>query len=289
MGGTSDRLRQRAHRRADWISGAAKRFEADASVGAAWLFGSEGRGDADELSDVDLVVVLAAGVDPSYLATLESTFAQFGAVVGVEELELPAPVETIRSFAVDFAAPVEPLRVDWYCTLPGDITFGNDVRVLVDRLGLSPANPPAETLALLPGGIGGTTAPRRAARRVERLQERVTWFWSTAPTVAKWLARGWTEQAAAELDRMFQVVDEAVAYLGRPPFERVEEQPPARPLSNLRTALVELSALSSSLRVSGLKVPPPDRPFGWLELAEDLEAEGWSPAIPRTTGSEGVP
>ena len=113
MGGTSDRLKERASRRTEWIESAAKRFEADPSVAAAWLFGSEGRGDADELSDVDLIVALVDKDEAALaerLAAVEGDFADLGDVVGVverPERALPGG----RSFVVSYPAPVEPLRV----------------------------------------------------------------------------------------------------------------------------------------------------------------------------------
>ena len=49
-----------------WLAETIVQLEADERVDAAWLFGSLGRGDADELSDVDLfVTTLRMGLSPT--------------------------------------------------------------------------------------------------------------------------------------------------------------------------------------------------------------------------------
>ena len=109
----------------------------------------------------------------------------------------------------------------------------------------------------------------------------MAWFWTTAPVVAKWLARGWVDRADSELERLANVVDEATAFLNREPPERQADPGPVRPLSRLRAAMVELSQLHSGLVEAGVAVPPIDVAYGWLELAEDLEAERWVPNSPK--------
>lgn len=283
MGGTSDRLRQRARRRADWLADAAVRFEQDADVAAAWAFGSEGRGEADELSDVDLFVAVVDDVADKVLAGIdEEWFRAFGAVLTIDDISESAP-EGGRAFVVTYPSPVERLTVTCWFQAASTVQLGNDVRVLVDKVGLAVADPPLATTSMLPGGgpvRAGGVAPRRSARRVDRLQERITWFWTMAPVAAKWLARGWVDRADPEVERMSGVVDEATAFLNRQPMERQAEPGPVRPLSRLRAAMVELSMLCDALVEAGVTMPSTDVAFGWLELAEDLEAERWVPNSP---------
>ena len=291
MGGTSDRLQDRARRRAAWLEAAAVRFEQDDRFAAAWVFGSEGRGDADELSDLDVFVAVAdvdtrsgRGAEELLAGLDEATFKEFGDVLEVVDVSERAP-EGGRAFVVAYPAPVERLTVDWWFQAAGSVQLGNDVRVLVDKVGIPAASPPIATTSMLPGGgpiRAGGPAPRRAARRIERLQERVTWFWTMAPIVAKWLARGWIDRADTELERLAAVVDEATAFLSRPPPERQTEPGAVRPLSRLRAAMVELSQLHEGLAEAGLSVPATDTAYGWLELAEDLEAERWVPNSPKS-------
>jgi hypothetical protein len=286
MGGTSDRLRQRAQRRADWIASATQQFENHPDVEAAWLFGSEGRGDADELSDLDLFVAVPDDVAEKVLGDLDGAFfALFGPVLSCGDVSDQAH-DGGRAIVVTYPAPVEPLTVHWWFQPAGGLQLGSDVRVLVDKVGIPVADPPLATTSMLPGGgpvrTGGASGggTRRPSRRADRLQERVSWFWTMAPIVAMWLARGWLDRADTELERMAGVVDEATAFLNLPPGERQAETGPVRPLSRLRSAMVDLALLSEGLAGAGVEVPPTDVAYGWLELAEDLEAERWVPNSP---------
>ena len=285
MGGTSDRLQERARRRAEWLSTATVRLEQDDRIAAAWVFGSEGRGDADELSDLDVFVAVAEpGAEEVLPALDESTFADFGEVLDCTDVSARA-VEGGRAFLVVYPAPVERLTVEWWFQAAGSVQLGNDARLLVDKVSVPVANPPIATTSMLPGGgpiRAGGPGTRSAARRIDRLQERVTWFWTMAPIVAKWLARGWVDRADAELERMAGVVEEATAFLNRQAPERQGEPGPVRPLSRLRAAMVELALLHDALAEAGLSAPATDVAYGWLELAEDLEAERWVPNSPRS-------
>lgn len=280
MGGTSDRLRQRAQRRAEWLTAATARFESDPDVAAAWVFGSEGRGEADELSDLDVFVAIDGGnADKALVAIDETTFAAFGDVLTCVDVSGQAP-EGGRAFTVTYPSPVERLTVDWWFQRADAVQLGSDARVLVDKVGIPAADPPLATTSMLPGGgpiRAGGAAPRRTARRAERLEERISWFWMMAPITAKWLARGWIDRADPELERMAAIVEEATAFLNRQPPERQSEPGPVRPLSRLRSVMVELAMLEAELRAAGLDFPSTDRAYGWLELAEDLEAERWTP------------
>jgi predicted nucleotidyltransferase len=284
MGGTTDRLQERARRRADWLAAATSRFEADADVAAAWVFGSEGRGEADELSDLDLFVAVVDDRAIDVLAKIEAQFGEFGDVLAVEEVP-DRVAENGRAFVVSYPAPVERLTIEWYFLPAGEVMLGSDVRVLVDKVGLPVADPPLATTSMLPGGgprRAGGPSGRRAARRADRVQERVTWFWMMVPVIAKWLARGWYDRAEPELARITGLVDEASAFLGRQPTERAApDHGSVRPLSRLRSAVVELAALEGPLAEMGVSIPPTDVAYGWLELAEDLEAERWKPNSPK--------
>ena len=283
MGGTSDRLRARARRRTEWLAAAVELLRDDDRVAAAWVFGSEGRGVADELSDLDLFVAFGDSVADAALASLDETaFAAFGDVLWCDDVSGDAP-EGMRAFVVGYPAPVEPLTVRWWFQRVGAARLGDDVRVLVDRVGVGAADPPVPTRALLSVPGGGRSSSARPARRIERLQGRVTWFWATAPVVAKWLARGWIDRADDELERMASVVEEASAFLQSDRSERGVEAGLVRPLARLRSAVVELAQLGPDLAAAGLDVPSTDAAYGWLELAEDLEAERWVPNSTKET------
>lgn len=69
-----------------------ERWSTDARVVGAWLWGSEGTGTADALSDFDLFVVLADGGSPEGLDNVETWFPQYGEVLWLREVPFDAPI-----------------------------------------------------------------------------------------------------------------------------------------------------------------------------------------------------
>ena len=52
------RLDRHAAERAAWLAAVTPLLDGDPRITAAWLFGSLGRGDSDELSDIDLFIIV---------------------------------------------------------------------------------------------------------------------------------------------------------------------------------------------------------------------------------------
>ncbi len=83
----------------------ARRFAADATVAAAYLFGSRARGDARPGSDVDIAVILGAELPPRErwrrrLALLEAAASELGSdaidLVLLEEAPAPLAHRVVR-------------------------------------------------------------------------------------------------------------------------------------------------------------------------------------------------
>lgn len=91
-----ERANQQATARREWLDDAVQRWVDDDEVVGAWLWGSEGVGTADELSDFDLFVILG---DDMSLGGVEDRFAAFGEVLRVREVPYNAP-EGGRYFSV---------------------------------------------------------------------------------------------------------------------------------------------------------------------------------------------
>src|SRR5829696_2689027 len=66
-------------------------LEADDRVAAAWLFGSRGRGDADALSDIDLVVVAHDAHLEALKEERRELVARLGAPLLIQDLPRNAP------------------------------------------------------------------------------------------------------------------------------------------------------------------------------------------------------
>ncbi len=147
----------------------------DERVQAAWLFGSRGRGDADALSDIDLIVV----AQDDLLREVIAERYDYAGKVGKPLFSLESPQNAPPGGAylmVCYDAPVAPhiLDIYWQGSRPatGD---KNPLRLLFER------------------GGDGRRLPER--KRVEepaaegRLQHEIHYFWMMLLIVAKYVCR----------------------------------------------------------------------------------------------------
>ena len=107
----------------------------DERVEAAWLFGSLGRGTADDLSDIDLFVVVA---DEHLPAVIEQK-AAFAASPDVPLLTLEAPQNAPPGGAYTAAlydGIYGPHAIDWYWQARSIAQIPTETRLLFDRAGL---------------------------------------------------------------------------------------------------------------------------------------------------------
>ena len=262
-----ERLRARVAQRAAWIAAATAGFADDPSVVAAWLWGSEGRGDADALSDFDLFVALDG--DAGSIDTVDERFAQFGETLWVREVPYNAPAEG-RYFSVGYAAALVPLGIDWYWQPASAAQIGADTRVLVEKVPLPRSD--LQTFRLFPN-VANEVAYRHPDDATERLQGLLVWFWSMFGSLGKQAARGREEQVVEQVPLLEGVLALAADHVGEPQPELRE----AAPLRRLRELADRMQAMHPRLRVAGIEVPDTTQAFEWLALAEDLRAEGWRP------------
>lgn len=87
-----------------------KMVQVDERLAALWLFESEGRGDADVLSDIDVFVAFQ---DPAndQLAQVADWLARFGELASAKELRYNAP-EGGRFFEAVYPGQPLPIIVD---------------------------------------------------------------------------------------------------------------------------------------------------------------------------------
>lgn len=120
-----------------WLRRAIERLEADPAVSAAGLVGSLGRGDADDWSDIDLLIVVPDGQVGQY----------------ADEARLPGSEQAIWSIdarhntprgagaiGVRYVIDGLPLHVDWYVYPLSRAAWVSDARVIFDRHGLPRLN-----------------------------------------------------------------------------------------------------------------------------------------------------
>lgn len=166
--------RQAAHRDA-WLRDLAQSLAKDERFMAAWLVGSFGNGSADELSDIDIVVVIDDSHADAVLEHAVQEIARFGETVWLQELPGNAPGGGAYASAGFKSMPL-PIAVDWYWQPLGQALYPSDAHLLFDKAGVRPSDPPAsfaEQMSRrdLPAGAdSGRPAPSDA--------DRIAFFWA---------------------------------------------------------------------------------------------------------------
>ncbi|HKZ70578.1 MAG TPA: nucleotidyltransferase domain-containing protein [Anaerolineales bacterium] len=156
-------------------------LSADDRFRAAWLTGSYGRNEADEVSDLDLAVVVADSHAETLCArpwqsaarTTEerlALFAQFGEPAIIHETNFNAPEGGTFTCVIYESAVV----VDWSLRPRLTATRPFESRLLFDKIGI-PLDP--------------TPAPEPLEQRVARASEKTAFFWMMAAITVKYIIR----------------------------------------------------------------------------------------------------
>lgn len=270
-----DALEQLGLQRQDWLSEAETLLWSDARVAAVWMGGSEGRGDADALSDFDLFVALDDRSGDE-LGGVEDWLARFGTLVWTRETPQNAPAGG-RYLRATYEAEVLCLFVDWYFQPASSAVLGADVKILFDRLGLprDEARTSDDIVA-----EARRSRPRAAPLpRTRQLEQSLGLFWLMVPIIAKYAARRWDESALSTLDWLAPTVETLC-----------EQEPTATPAgADTGDPLRRLSELASTIEAShehlcqrGIAIPPYHHAQEWPPFAAALRRVGWrTPAPPK--------
>ena len=269
--GVVEELMERQRARILWMETAVDHWADDERVVAAWLWGSEGAGTADALSDYDLFVALADGSAREELEAVDTWFPRHGDVLWARESVYNAPSGG-RYFTVGYPAPLVPLGIDWYWQPASCVEVGSDTRVLVEKRPLMRVAAP--TYELFPS-IRTNTPFQHPDDPKERLEGRLRWFWSMYGAVSKWAARGQDERVARELPRLGAVLEQAAHYVAARP-EGFNDGVAA--LVGLRYLATEMERLHPLLEQAAVSLPATENAWTWLRLAEQLRAERWMKA-----------
>ncbi|HEV2124267.1 MAG TPA: nucleotidyltransferase domain-containing protein [Chloroflexota bacterium] len=150
-------------------------LESDDRVAAAWLFGSRGRGDADALSDVDLVVVAHEEHLEALKRERRDIVARLGAPLLIQDLPSNAPPGGAYLLVL-YPGETGPLHMDWYWRGLSGAVVPHDACLLIRRSGVTVPREPLSAAA---------TATEEAID----IARSVIFFWAMAPIAAKYLAR----------------------------------------------------------------------------------------------------
>lgn len=239
MSSRTKQLQARALERDRCVSSVALVLTEDATYLAAWLIGSLARGDHDEWSDVDLVVVVTD--EHAVSAASDAVFALLGSVLSTREVKANAP-EGGRFISVMYATAFGPIAVDWHWQPVSGAVVPAGARILFDKLGLPVSKFPHEEL-YPPRPYQPPEDPLEAAAA------QVRFFWAMIPTTCKFLGRGWTP-AVEDMIKMLKRSAGAVAlFLGMP-------LDPSRgePLSKMRELMNQMKRFADLLQAKGVRV-----------------------------------
>ncbi len=133
---TSALLQAYQQERDDLLQGIVQQLQQDSRITAAWLIGSLGRGNGDQLSDLDLWLMVTQDTINQLVNERRSFTAQFGAPVLFVEAPQNGPAGG-GFLDVCYDAPTAPHLVDWIWQ-PDTLTFPpGQAMVLFDRVRLA--------------------------------------------------------------------------------------------------------------------------------------------------------
>ncbi|MDQ6879368.1 MAG: nucleotidyltransferase domain-containing protein [Candidatus Dormibacteraeota bacterium] len=258
--------RQAAHRDA-WLRDIAQSLANDERFTAAWLVGSFGTGSADELSDIDLVVVIDDRQADAVLEHAVQEIARFGETVWLQEVPGNAPSGGAYVSAGFKSTPL-PIAVDWYWHRLRLAVYPSDAHLVFDKEGVRPSDPPASFAELMsrrvpPGADRVRPAPSDA--------DRIGFFWAMVPVAAKYGARGWDEKAG----RILRGLEEQLDTMRTSRATRRGHIGATPPLRQLRLLIDEMDHLVPTLRARGISTPDTSYAHAFMNLAEGLKREGW--------------
>jgi predicted nucleotidyltransferase len=241
-------LRAHAAERDALLARLVAQLERDKRVHAAWLFGSMGRGTPDELSDLDLFVVVR---DESLDEVIAARYRMIAAM-GTPLLILEAPQNRPPGGAYNMAlypGANGPHQVDWYWQRQSDAAIPRETRLLFDRVGLRRL----ETSTHFEYQSVPEQTPLEAA------VGNVRFFWVMLLITAKYVARSPDEGRMGLLDYAWKAYAEVCDFLGiepgQDPQAEMNPQPRAAKLSILRGLAGSMEKLMPAMQRRAGQMP----------------------------------
>ena len=235
----------------------------DPRVMAAWLFGSLGRGDADEWSDIDIFVVIADAYVKEILSERLQFVNQVGKTIFFVEAPQNAPQDGGYLMAF-YDMPTGPHQVDWYWQPQSLAYLPQETTVLFDRLGLARRDQPLEF------------PQREVVKEIDEYPFHfISYFWAMLLITAKYAVRQPDAEEMALLPYVLHPFHKTQRLLGQEPTTyRVTQPTIVGKLATLRHLANEMCALMTQIAKQGQAVPSkaPTAVYKYLELVEEALA-----------------
>jgi hypothetical protein len=257
-----ERLAVHAAERERLVAQASEVLLADPRVGAAWLFGSLGRGDADALSDIDLFVIVRDGDHPTLVAERYAWMGQLGEPLLILEAPQNWPPGGVYNMAL-YEGTAGSLQVDWYWVRQSAAAIPNETRLLFDRANLPRLATPTRF----------DYAPVPARPPEEIATQEVNSFWVMLLIAAKHLARRPNEQVITPpVDSLRQAAAFGEVSLDDLPATAPIQQEPLARLANLRALARQMEQIMPAVAARGGRVPERIVPAAhrYLDLIEGI-------------------
>ena len=249
-------------------------LEADDRIAAAWLFGSVGRGEADDLSDLDLRVIVFDKHIKAICQGRQGYTAQVGDAVLFGEAPQNRPVGGAFLLTL-YAGEFGPQEVDWTWQPLSEACLWPGTRLLLNPAGITRQGE-------MPWGY----QPRPPQSPLEEAVQRVSSFWAMLLIIAKYAARSPQEEQMGLIGMAVQPLREVSEYLGLTPRYVMETLPPheqpQEKVSLLHALADEMEARMPAVEAQGGSVPWAVLPHAhrFLDLVEAVtgaKAEGRLP------------
>jgi predicted nucleotidyltransferase len=264
--GAAQQLRARLRRFEDernaLVEQAHQVLSADPCLVAAWLFGSLGRGDADELSDIDLFVVTADDHHDRIVSNRPAFMAQLGDPLLILEAPQNWPPGGVYNMAL-YRGEEGPHQVDWYWVRRSAAAIPTETRLLFDHAGL----PRLSTTTRF------TSQPVPPRPPEEVATQDLNLFWVMLLITAKYIARSpWEQVLAPPVSSLLKVAD----FAGIPLPTGIDQSPvaaePLARIDHLRRLAAAMEALAPSAAARGGRPPTAITPHvaRYLDFVEDL-------------------
>ncbi|MBI3959375.1 MAG: nucleotidyltransferase domain-containing protein [Chloroflexi bacterium] len=161
-----------------WLAATRAQLENDERVDAAWLFGSLGRDDGDELSDTDLFVIVNDAEFDELIAHRYDFLAQVAQPLLILEAPQNWPPGGVYNMAL-YPGASGPHQVDWYWVRRCAARLPMETRLLFDRIGLAQQESPTH--------FDYAPVPERTPEEVAT--QNVNSFWVMWLIACKYIAR----------------------------------------------------------------------------------------------------
>ncbi len=235
-------------------------LEQDARVSAAWLFGSLGRGDADDLSDIDLFIIVADEHQAEMVANRYAYMVQLGEPLLILEAPQNWPPGAVYNMALYLGAS-GPHQVDWYWQRQSAARVPTEIQLLLDRVNLPQADGPTR--------FDYAPVPPRPPEEVAT--QDVNSFWVMLLIAAKYIVRTTGKARTDMLQWPLRPLRAVAQFVGQPaPLSTAPELSPADPaakLSVLRTYAAVMETLMPQVVTHGGRVPIAIVPQAYRYLA----------------------